>query len=134
MKKRKGFTLLEVIAVMIIMGIVTASNLPRLDKMMDTPAFEKIQYDFKLYEIAAINVSNAGLEITPETISTQLSEKLRFENNKSIGLNPFKIRYDIEVLGEDSIRITSKGQNGEIEASVTIQKSGKEVISEYYFK
>lgn len=128
-KDNKGFTLIEVLIVIAIIGILFAVLVPRINVGGDKAKEAGVKTDFRSYEIAVeqVMVENSGLPKVAEKdaileINKVLDEEMKLEttSSKTKKPDPWKHEYEYEkfgVFGETGttghgIAIRSFGKNG----------------------
>lgn len=131
---RKGFTMIEVLAVMVIIAMATLVSIPQIDTVMDHPKNLKVMTDLKSYEFAILELHYAKEPITASSISNIVDSELEFTLGESKGENPYGNEYKLKQNGPDDVTIESLKSGSriiDVVQSLHAYKSGTKMIIDY---
>ena len=129
-KRRRAFTLIEVLAVIAILAATTVSGASKIGDVFDRPKDLEVQRDFKLYQDAAIVLQPTGKDFTVDNLNKTLPEQLRVAGTESHKENPFGKKYKIYVVDKDNVKIYSEkiSKTGEISyKELTIKRENNRI-------
>lgn len=130
MKRKKGMTLIELLAVIAIIAILFVLLIPNISRAIDKARIAGIQTDMHSYEIGIRSaIMGNNKEFDESMINEVLDNNLKFDNNKSKKNNPYGEPYELEILSPNVLKIVSK--NAEKRYAVKIQKIDGEIESTY---
>lgn len=131
---RKGFTMIEVLAVMVIIAMATLVSIPQIDTVMDHPKNLKVMTDLKSYEFAILELHYAKKTIDANSISSIVDSELEFTPGESKGDNPYGNKYKLIQNGTDDVTIESLKSGSriiDVVQSLHAYKSGTKMIIDY---
>lgn len=131
---RKGFTIIEVLSVIIIIAMASVISIPKIDDITNQPKKLKVMTDLKSYEFAILELHYDKLPLTEVNISSIVDSELEFESGLSKADNPYGNKYKFIQNGIDDVTIESlKSGSRFIDTiqSLRAYKSGTRMIIEY---
>ena len=131
---KKGFTIIEVLAVMIIIAMASLVSIPKIDDVMEQPKNLKVMTDLKSYEFAILELHYAKKQIDANSISSIVDSELEFTHGESKGDNPYGNKYKLVQNGIDDVTIESLKSGSriiDVVQSLHAYKSGTKMIIDY---
>jgi len=126
---KKGFTLVEILVVILIIGILFVAFLPKIDFAGDKARETAVKSDFRTFMIASEQLEKEQAGFKPGGLAENVKELNKFldagmkigtDNKKSALEDPWKKPYEIEFISgantERKIFVKSSGKTGKDDA------------------
>ena len=108
--RRKTFTLIEVLVVIVMMATMTVVTIPKITGAFDKPNDLEVTRDLKKYEDAAQVLVAKGKNFTEQNLNKELPDGLKLNLAQSVENGPYgsPYEYSTKTLGVDDFTITNK--------------------------